>query len=95
MLEPIVTFFDKLVDQFTWRRLVLLAALLVIAGSTAWAYEQYTQQFKLARIEKQISLLEKLSAVAANETVKANPSLKSLQVKIERQLKETTEVATA
>ena len=95
MLEPIVTFFDKLVDQFTWRRLVFLAIALAVAASSIWIYEQYTQQFKLARIEKQISLLEKLASVDSSEAVRANPNLKALQSKIENQLKETTEVATA
>lgn len=95
MLEPVVTFFDKLVDQFTWRRLVFLAVLITIAASSIWGYEQYTQQFKLSRIEKQISLLEKLSAVANHESIRLNPNLKALQSKIEIQLKETTEVETA
>ena len=92
MLEPIVNFFDKLVDQFTWRRLVLLAVLLAIAASSIWGYERYTQQFKLARIEKQISLMEKLSSLANNEAVRENTTLKSLQGRIETQLKETTDV---
>lgn len=95
MLEPIVNFFDKLVDQFTWRRLVLLAVLFAIAASSIWGYEQYTQKFKLARIEKQIFLMEKLSSLANNEAIRGKSTLKALQIRIEIQLKETTEIETA
>lgn len=95
MLEPIVNFFDKLVDQFTWRRLVFLAVLLAIAASSIWGYEQYTQQFKLSRIDKQISLLERISSFSNSEAIRENPTLKALQSRIEIQLKETTEIETA
>ena len=95
MLEPVVNFFDKLVDQFTWRRLFLLAVLLVIAASSIWGYEQYTQKFKLTRIEKQILLLERISSLGNNKAIRESSTLTALKSRIEIQLKETPEIETA
>lgn len=89
MLEPIVNFFDKLIDQFTWRRLVFLAVLLVICSAGMWAFETYTQSFKLARIERQVSLLEKLATVSARTELKSSPDLQALSVSLTKQLRET------
>lgn len=89
MLEPIIGFFDKLIDQFTWRRLVFLAVLLAAGCSALWAYETYTQSFKLARIEKQVELLEKLGEVSAKASVKANPELQNLAQSLTAQLRST------
>jgi hypothetical protein len=89
MLEPIVSFFDKLIDQFTWRRLVFLAILLVICSAGMWAFETYTQSFKLARIERQLSLLEKLATVSARTEVKGNSDLQALSVSLTKQLRAT------
>lgn len=71
MLEPIVGFFDKLIDQFTWRRLVFLAALLVVCTAGIWAFETYTQSYKLARLERQVALLEKLAIINSQTEIKA------------------------
>jgi hypothetical protein len=89
MLEPIVAFFDKLIDQFTWRRLVFLAALLVAICLGLWAFEGYTQTFKLARIERQVALLDKLAIASAKPEVKANPDLVALSTSLTKQLRTT------
>jgi hypothetical protein len=89
MLEPIVAFFDKLIDQFTWRRLVFLAAVLVVASLSLWAFESYTQNFKLARIERQVELLEKLATVSANPAVRASPELAAISTSLTKQLQNT------
>lgn len=89
MLEPIVAFFDKLIDQFTWRRLVFLAILLVVATGGLSAFEVYTQSFKLARIEKQVALLEKLASSTSKPEVKENPELQALSSSLIAQLRGT------
>ena len=89
MLEPIVSFFDKLIDQFTWRRLVFLAILLLICSAGMWAFETYTQSFKLARIERQLSLLEKLATISARDEIKGNSDLHALSVSLTKQLRQT------
>ena len=89
MLEPIVSFFDKLIDQFTWRRLVFLAVLLIICSAGMWAFETYTQSFKLARIERQVALLEKLATISARTELSGNSDLQALSVSLTKQLRET------
>lgn len=87
MFEPIVGFFDKLIDQFTWRRLVFLTVVLVVAGFGLSAFEIYTQSFKLARIEKQVALLEKLASSTSRPEVKANSELQALASSLITQLR--------
>lgn len=89
MLEPIVGFFDKLIDQFTWRRLVFLAALLVVCTAGIWAFEAYTQSYKLARLERQVALLEKLSMVSTQTEIKADPDLQAVAISLKKQLRDT------
>ena len=89
MLEPIVGFFDKLIDQFTWRRLVFLAALLVVCTAGIWAFETYTQSYKLARLERQVALLEKLAIINSQTEIKADPELQAIAVSLKKQLRDT------
>lgn len=89
MLEPIIGFFDKLIDQFTWRRLVFLATVLAASTAGVWAYETYTQSFKLARVERQVALLEKLATVSALPEIKANPDLQAVAISLTKQLRDT------
>lgn len=89
MLEPIVGFFDKLIDQFTWRRLVFLAILLAVCAMGLWGFEAYTQTFKLARIERQVALLEKLAVVSARTDVRGSSDLQALATSLTKQLRET------
>ena len=89
MLEPIIGFFDKLIDQFTWRRLVFLTVLLGASSVGLWAFETYTQTFKLTRIERQVALLEKLAAASARSDINKNPELKTLSESLTKQLQDT------
>lgn len=89
MLEPIVGFFDKLIDQFTWRRLVFLAVLLTIFATGVWIFETYTQSFKLARVERQLALLEKLATVSSRTDVRTSPDLQGIATSITKQLQDT------
>jgi hypothetical protein len=90
MLEPIVSFFEKLIDNFSWRRLTFLLVTLSLAATAAWIYESYTQTFRLAKIERQISLLEKLASLDANKSVSAQPALKRSYAALQSQLLSTT-----
>lgn len=89
MLEPIIGFFDKLIDQFTWRRLVFLAALLVVCTAGIWSFETYTQSYKLTRLERQVVLLEKLATVSTQAEIKADPDLQAVAVSLKKQLRDT------
>ena len=89
MLEPIVGFFDKLIDQFTWRRLVFLGILLAAVTAGLWAFEAYTQSFKLARIDRQVALLEKLAALNSRPEINASQELRALSISLTKQLQAT------
>lgn len=89
MLEPIVGFFDKLIDQFTWRRLVFLAVVVAVSSGGLWAFEAYTQSFKLGRIERQVALLEKLAIVSGHPDVRGSSELRALSDSLTKQLRET------
>ncbi|HEY9502691.1 MAG TPA: hypothetical protein VIR01_13745 [Pyrinomonadaceae bacterium] len=58
MLEPIFTFFEKLIDQFSWRRLIFAASLLLGTILCIVAFESYTGKFRLQRIDRVINLVE-------------------------------------
>jgi hypothetical protein len=89
MLDPIVGFFDKLIDQFTWRRLIFLAVTLIVLAMSLWAYESYTQSFKLTRLERQVNLLQKLGTVTSSPEIRSNPELQALSKAIAKQIKDT------
>lgn len=95
MIEPVVAFFDKLIDQFTWRRFVFVALLCAFSGSALWAYEAYTQHFKLGRIEHQIELLEKFTTAKSKSATHSNPALRSIEDAIQAQLLETTRTSSS
>jgi hypothetical protein len=90
MLEPIVAFFDKLIENFSWKRLSFLLVLLALAVVALWAYESYTSAFKLARIERQIALLEKLGDLSAQPAMKSQLLLSHANTNLQRQLAGTT-----
>lgn len=89
MIEQIISFFDKLVDNFTWRRLVFGLVGLALIGISAWAYEAYTQAFFLGRIERQIVLVEKLAALDGNKALVSQPDLQKSYVALQGQLLST------
>lgn len=60
MFEPAINIFEKLISEFTWKRLFFIAAALAIVVIAAVMYESYTNSFRLARLEKSSELIEKL-----------------------------------
>lgn len=68
---------------------MFLTVLIALSLTALWAYEAYTQNFKLSRIERQIALLEKVSAPALAQGTQANPALRALSASLVRQLQET------
>ena len=65
MLTPVFDFFEKLIDQFSWRRLVFSAFLLLSVGICIVAYERYTGAFRLQKIDRVIALAERASSLGA------------------------------
>lgn len=91
MLEPVVGFFDKLIDQFTWRRFLALAILLLAGAAGLVGYETYTQHFKLGRIERQVAVLERIAVVSARPEVASSPPAAAFAAKLQRELTSSSE----
>jgi len=94
MLEPVIQFFERLISDFSWRRLFLLAAVLGLAIATLWAYESYTAALHLARTEKELTLLERLVALGEKPAVTTDPKLSSIYQNLQAQLSESTAIST-
>jgi hypothetical protein len=64
MINPVFDFFEKLLEQFTWRRLIFVLILSFLAIASLVTYETYTGHFRLKRIEQSTNLLHKLTALS-------------------------------
>jgi hypothetical protein len=58
MLEPLFDFLERLISQFTWRRLAFVIVLVVAATTVVVAFESYTAKFRLAKLEQTIKLVQ-------------------------------------
>ncbi|MGY5736925.1 hypothetical protein ACXHP7_22550 [Vibrio chemaguriensis] len=74
MLEPVFSFLERLATEFSWRKLILVIAIAVVVVVTIAVYEQYTGHFELSKLEKVITLTEKIAK--AEELAKTNEELK-------------------
>lgn len=63
MLSPIFEFFEKLIEQFTWKRLLLTFSILATIGLCLIIFESYTGHFKLSRIHNTIDVLQKSTSL--------------------------------
>lgn len=76
MLGPIVEFFERLISDFSWQRVGLLALLLFFAVIGLFVYEEYTESFMLGRMDKRILLLERLVAISESDALMKQPETK-------------------
>jgi hypothetical protein len=89
MLEPLIEVFEKLVTQFSWRRLGFLLGAFLLASLAAWIFESYTGHFRLARLTREIELLRQLTAIAEHPAIKTTPELQAIYGSIRRELEST------
>jgi hypothetical protein len=54
MLEPIFSFFEKLISEFTWQRLAFSLGAIALFATFVMLYESYTSHFTLNRIGKEL-----------------------------------------
>ena len=88
MLKPLFDFLEKLVNEFSWRRLVFFVCLLVVVGGGVWIFESYTGYFRLARIEKEIALLAKMRDLSSDEIIRRDEGLQIIYDNARLDLKE-------
>jgi len=81
-MEALFQFFEKLVTQFSWRRLGMALTLLAFVFVGFTVYESYTAAFRLGRIERTARVLEALVKLEANETLYQNPALTEVHRKL-------------
>ena len=63
-MDRLIQFFEKLITEFTWRRLIFILLLLFLAVAGTAFFESYTGYFRLGRIEKTTELLTKLTELS-------------------------------
>ncbi len=64
MLQPVFSAFEKLILEFSWRRVVYVFTIVVVAGGLLGFGEWYTTFFRLNRLSKTAAILETLSNVS-------------------------------
>lgn len=90
MFESVFQSFEKLISEFSWRRLVFLALLLVLAIVAIWLWENNTGQMRLTRFERTVAILNSLKDLQGNPAIENDPVLKSTLVALKQDLKEFT-----
>lgn len=75
MLDPLFNFFEKLIDQFSWRRLIFVALILVLSSISLIVFESYTGHFRLSKIEKTVDIIAKLNELPPDITKQGRESI--------------------
>ncbi|HRX71166.1 MAG: hypothetical protein H6973_19995 [Gammaproteobacteria bacterium] len=78
MLDPVIEFFEKLITQFSWARLlfIVLVSSLFVSG-LVW-YESYTGYFRLGRIERSVELLKEVTELQPKVRDTGNEELSNI-----------------
>lgn len=63
MTKSITDPLSDLVATFNFRRALSLIAIILILGATAWTIDYYTNYSRLSRIEREVSLFERVDAI--------------------------------
>ena len=74
-VSSVVDFFERLITDFSWRRLTLVAGLLITVGVFFFTYELYTQSFRLTRLDRETALLERVLTLQRSVAGVEDPEL--------------------
>ena len=80
---------EKIITDFSWRRIGVIFGALLVVGFILFIYESYTQTFSLEKIDKQISLLERLYIIESENKSATDPELKDAFVNIKNRLNQS------
>ena len=86
MLEPLYTFFDKLISDFSWRRLFFLVLILILMGLSLGIYEYFTSHFMLWHMDQTTSLLERLASDELEDNISGDNDLEQVHRKLKSDL---------
>ena len=87
-MEPVINFFERLVTDFSWKRLLLVIVLIGILIGGFYTYKNETSNFKLTKYERTIIILEKINKLQ-NEDNKTQQIIKNILNGLEDITKET------
>lgn len=85
-MESIVAFFEKLVVERPWKRLVLISGFILAAICGFIAYERYTGHFQSLRLERGKDLLVAISTKEIRENVRGDSDLEHAHYLLKQQL---------
>ncbi|WP_167631983.1 hypothetical protein [Mariprofundus ferrooxydans] len=66
MFQPFFDFVEKFATDFSWKRLVILVSLVILAGTVFFLYEAQTATYQLSKYERAVTVLEKLESLSPN-----------------------------
>jgi len=78
MFDGIIQFTEKLIDQFSWRRLLFIVITIVLVISVLWIYETYTKHFIFNKIEQEIRLLNQVTDLSEKVKEQNNEKLTNI-----------------
>ena len=78
----------KTFAEFSWRRLAALLGLLLLAVILLAAYETYTSNFRLGRLERATAVLERLNTLSS-DTTRQTPEVAALRRQLTAELQQT------
>lgn len=95
MLDPVFQFFEKMVSDFSWKRLALVITVLGVIFGVAYVYETQTGHFELQKTGKEIALLTDLIALSEKADKIADPEIQRAIQNLKFRLRESTELKEA
>lgn len=90
VFDAIFNMFEKLISDFSWKRLIFFFLFIAILIGAITFFESYTKYFEMKKIEKQIALFNQISKIGTEEVFKKDPELKSIYASIKKNLKKIT-----
>jgi hypothetical protein len=85
-VDAIVAFFEKLVSEFSWKRVGLIVVFVVLALAGFWGYEAVTGQFRSARMQFAADHLAKLADPELKKNVQGDEELEKAHNRMKTEL---------
>ncbi len=91
MINRFFDSFEKLIDEFSWRRLFFFIVLLLTLVSVFWGFENYTGYGRLSRIERVATLLNSMQELQSKHTIEQDANLSAILNSLKRDLRDFSE----
>ncbi len=78
MLQPVFDFFNKLIDEFSWKRLAFVFIVFILIIASFYIYEKYTSHFALSKAEKTIQLVQEIAKLPPEVREQSNATLSNI-----------------